>query len=325
MKLLAGAILGLCVALAPMAGAQVTLSAHALCQALQNPDLALPGEDPKAVAAQKAVADMLLNQPSAKELPVFNARLAQIAIHRETRVGKLFFAVLDAAPEVENVPQNADSAGVVAFFPLALGSGARVRLGWTRRGDSFKVAEVAVELTGNAAPFFSAAAPYFGTGNPEAIVLQAAELDYLLGKPIVEPVPAKAFDFGSALKERVAMEAGAAAALLKSLAEGLGPKATVVAKSELLARHLRSAREREALAKVAQQPKFWQSLGDKLQQLAALPRASGAPVSAEGYVRVAVAQESGPGTYTLTRLASGELGIDEGQIGVPNGEAEKGN
>lgn len=170
------------VTLATTAQAQtLTLSAKPLSESLQNPELLLPEENPATAAARKRVTDLLLNQPSDLERPKVHARLADFARHKDTRLGRLFFSALGGCPDLENLDPKSESASLTAEFALALGSGARVRLAWQRKGEHFLVSEFAVEITGNAGALFATAAPYFSPAQVDARLLDAAELDFCWG------------------------------------------------------------------------------------------------------------------------------------------------
>jgi hypothetical protein len=101
---------------APLA-ADTTLSVVPLAKALQNSEL--HGDSPE--EARKAVLDLILNHPAGEtETKAFNARLAALARHKDSRVGRVFFRALETLPEVQQVPEGARSVDLLVRRPLAL-------------------------------------------------------------------------------------------------------------------------------------------------------------------------------------------------------------
>lgn len=298
-----------------------TLSAKPLVESLKNPDLLLPEGDPKLSAARTVVTEMLFNQPSAAETPKFHARLADLARHRDTRVGRLFFTALGAVPDLQGVAADARGASLVCTFELALGSGAQVRVGWVRVGQTFRVSNFAVEITGNAGALFASAAPYFASGQPNAGVLQAAELDYLLGRDTDERArlesERKPFDFDAALKQRFEVTSGDPVALLQSLADALKPEVSPKDRAARIAPHLAQAADRDALAASAQDPALWKRMAEQLAVLQAKPVATSAPARAGATVEVSQQDASGSSSgWKITRLENGKLGLSAETIGA---------
>ncbi len=298
-----------------------TLSAKGLTESLKNPDLLLLAGDPKLETARKAVADMLFNQPSAAELEKFHARLANLARHRDTRVGRLFFTALAAVPAIQGVATDAKGASLVCTFELALGSGAQVRVAWVRVGANFLISNFAVEITGNAGALFASAAPYFASGEPDARVLQAAELDYLLGRDTNERTRLESerqpFDFDAALKQRFEIKAGDPAALLQSLADALKPETPAKDRAGLVSRHLATPEDRAALAAQAQDAELWKRIAEQLAVLQTRPIADSAPLRAGATIEISQQEASGSSSgWKVSRLENGELGLSAETMGA---------
>lgn len=305
-------------AVAGAMGAQpVTLSAKPLSEALKNSNLLLPVQDANHTQAVGAVTALLLNQPGAAELAAFHTRLAQIAQHKDTRLGRLFFAALDACPDLEQISAEDESARVDVEFPLALGSALRVQVGWARNKMQWLIAEFTIDITGNAGALFATAGPYFGIGRPQPAVLDAAELDYLLGRDPAQRLMLESerepFDFDAALRRRCALEAGASAALLAKLAEGLTDRRTPAEKTELLAPHL-SAEAAKALREQGTAIAFWDGLQKQLALLLALPRATGAPAARGGKVQVGRTRQGVYVEWSLSRQDTGRLALGKGTV-----------
>lgn len=300
-----------CLALAPVLGAQsVTLSAKPLAEALKNPDLLMPQDEPRLAEARSRVRALLQNQPTDQELAGFHERLTLLARHRETRLGRLFFSAMDACPDLENVDPLDDQARVEARFPLALGSSARVCCGWVRSDKDWLISEFSVEITGNAAALFAGAAPYFARGAAATAVLEAAELDYLLGRDPAERLKLESerapFDYDAALKQRFAVQPGAPAQLLTRLAEGLTGKQTPAEKLALLGRHMASDGARAELEKQGAGQQFWEGIQKQVQQLAQAPRPGAAPVQPGGQVAVRFVRGGAGSGWAVTRLSTGQ-------------------
>lgn len=308
-------------------GAQpVTLSAKPLSEALQNPDLQLPEDDPKLAAARKAVSDLLLNQPTEAERGVFHQRLMLFARHKDTRLGRLFFYALAGCPDVGNVDAATQSVAVAATFPLALGSGARVRLGWTRKGDSFLVSEFAVEITGNAGALFSGAGPYFSGASVDPLILNADDLDYLLGRDPADRQKLESergpFDFEAALKRRFELETGAPAALLEKLADELSPKKTPAEKVAALSPHLESDAARKELEQQGAKVDFWDVVQKQVGVLKTMPCPAAAPARPDAAISISRTTDVGTDEWALNRLANGKLGLRSGRIGAASEEGK---
>src|SRR5690606_10349459 len=116
----------------PVLGAETTtLSAATLAQALSNPELVDSSDAQAQSAARERVLKLLCNQPSGRELAHVHERLTQLAQHRETRLGRLFFAALRGLPQL-SVPANSSEAAVSTTWPLAFGTALRARVAWRR-------------------------------------------------------------------------------------------------------------------------------------------------------------------------------------------------
>jgi len=309
----------LCCLLAQAVVAQpATLSARPLADALQNGDLLLEQGDEKLAQARAAVEALLLNKPTEHELKRFHARLAALARHRDSRLGRLFFALLRAAPDVHNVGASVERASVTADFALALGSGASVHVGWTRRGEAWLVSELTLSITGNAGALAAAASPYFAQGAPMPEVLNAGELDYLLGRDMEDrgrlPSERTEFDFDAALRARFAIEDGAPAALLESLADGLAAARTPARKTAALAACVEVKGGQAQTFEQAGQRADWKRVESALAALRAGARASGAPVFRGSGVSVRRQTATGETQWSVRRLAAGRLVLSRGEI-----------
>jgi len=311
----------------PALGAQtLTLSAKPLSEALQNSDLLLPEEDPKLADARKRVSELLLNQPTEAERDRFHKRLTLFAKHKQTRLGRLFFAALNGCPDLEQLGKDVSSAGVTATFPLALQSGARVRMAWTRKDEAMLIAEFAVEITGSAGALFAGAGPYFSSAEIEPRILNAAELDYLLGRDTGDRMKLESerskFDFDAELARRFEIEAGAAGTLIETLAETLSSKKTPAEKIEGLLPHLESDAARNELKKQGAKLEFWDAIDKQLARLKTLPRPAGVPQRKLATVSVTRTDATGTEEWTLTRLDSGKLALRAGSIGGTGEESK---
>jgi hypothetical protein len=200
---------------APLA-ADTTLSVVPLAKALQNSEL--HGDSPE--EARKAVLDLILNHPAGEtETKAFNARLAALARHKDSRVGRVFFRALETLPEVQQVPEGARSVDLLVRRPLALEASARVHVAWRLVGEHWKVSRMDVYLEGPGAAPVVKAPPYFAEGAIPGEWLDAEELDYLVGRdPTLRNEPDKApFDFNAALEKYLGADAGAYEALIQRL------------------------------------------------------------------------------------------------------------
>jgi hypothetical protein len=298
--------------LSSAAGAQtLTLSAKPLADSLKNPDLLRPEGDPALAAARTAVAALLLNKPAPGEQNGFHARLALFARHRDTRLGRLFFACLQACPTIENLAPGADRAEVTAMFPLALGSGARVAVTWQRHGETMLIGEFSVQITGNAGALFAGAGPYFSAGEVSAVLLDAPELDLLLGRDpaeLLKPQPERpAFDYDAALARVFALEQGAPAALLEALKQAAAPSRTPAERIELLLPYLADEAARQELRRVGTKVAWWEDFSRRLEALAAQARPGAAPTRPGGTVSVASRHGDTEQHWQLTRDRQGRL------------------
>lgn len=314
------------VTLATAAQAQtLTLSAKPLAEALQNQQLTLPEEDPLTAPARKRVTDLLLNQPSDAERAKFHARLADFARHKDTRLGRLFFTALAGCPDLENVDPKTESASITAQFALELGSGARVRLAWQRKDESFLVSEFAVEITGNAGALFAAAAPYFSPAQIDTRLLDAAELDFLLGRDTRDRMRLESertkFDFAASLASHFELEAGAPATLLADLGKALAGRSTPAEKIAALSPHLAGKQAREELARVGVKPEYWDAVEKQLAALSGQPRPSAAPKRRDGVIETAWRLDDADHAWQVARLSDGKLSLRGGVIGAQREES----
>ena len=230
-----------------------TLSVVPLAKALQNSGLTDVNEAGN--TARETVQSELWNSPGDDlEAETFRNRLAELARHRETRVGKLFFAAMQAVPDVSNLNPNLTAVTVIARWPLALEGAVQARIEYTRRGEIWKISTFELTVHGVAAAPISGLAPYFGEGEGDPEMLDFEPIDYLLGrdpgerqKPEGERTP---FDYDAALAGIFESEDGAWTAMLDNIAAVLDPEAAqdFEDRVDVLKPHLATARERKALS-----------------------------------------------------------------------------
>lgn len=294
-----------------------SLSVVALAEALKNPALEEINSEGFA-AALEPIQNALLNQPADDdERAVFRQRVSAIARHRDTRVGKLFFAALAAAPEVENLPDNAEFARVDAHWPLALGSNAFVTVEWTLQEKAWRISTLRVTLEGVAAAPISGLAPYFGGGEPRTGMLDLEAIDYLVGRdPADRELPEierPAFDYDAALVKLFEAETGAFAALLDKLEAGVKPEVERATRLETLKPHLAGEAEFKALtdadADPARREAFWAAVFEQLKQVRQGARPASAPSRNGAGVSVRVRAGGKDAATGALRLESGEVAL----------------
>lgn len=301
-----------------------SLSVVALAEALKNPAL----EDVKSEGFATALAPIqqaLLNQPADQdELTAFQQRVSAIARHRDTRVGKLFFAALAATPAVENLPETADFAAVDCHWPLALGASARVRVEWQLVEKQWRISTLEVTLDGLAAAPIAGMAPYFGGGEVRVAMMDLEAIEYLLGRdPADRELPETerpGFDYASALAALFESEAGAYGDLLDKLAAKVTPEADRGKRLEALKPHLTSEAEYKALedadGDADRREAFWAAVFEQLKQAQQDPRPSAVPSRSGARVDVRAKADGKESHAAALRLESGEVAL----AGLGSGE-----
>ncbi|MCZ7608015.1 MAG: hypothetical protein M5U25_18535 [Planctomycetota bacterium] len=294
-----------------------SLSVVALAEALKNPALEDINSEGFA-AALEPIQAALLNQPADEdENAAFQQRISAIARHRNTRVGKLFFAALAATPDVENLPDNAEFATVDAHWPLALRSSAQVRVEWRLVEKQWRICTLQVALDGVAAAPISGMAPYFGGGELRTAMLNLEAIDYLVGRdPADRELPElerPAFDFDAALVNLFEAETGACAALLEKLAAGVKPQVERAKRLEALKPHLTGDPEYKALeaadADPARREAFWAAVFEQLKQARQGARPASVPSRTDAGVSVRVRAGGKDAVTAALRLKSGEVAL----------------
>jgi hypothetical protein len=307
----AGAVILLCVLCAGTVAADVTLSVVPVAKALQNPEL--HGESPD--AARAAVSELLLNQPADEaETGRFHARLADLARHKDTRLGRLFFRMLETTPDVEQVPEGAKAVELLVRRPLALDAVSRVLVEWRLDGETWKIARLDVFLEGIAAAPVVKAAPYFAHGPVMSDRFDAQELDYLVGRdPTQRNRPdAEPFDFAAALENYLKSEAGAYTALVKQLRQDVSPGKERALRIAALKPHLTKGGQQEvesADADPERRGEFWATIFKQLEAAESAPQPAAVPVRRQSELRITVKDGAGKAvaaTY-VQRLATGKI------------------
>lgn len=294
-----------------------SLSVVALAEALKNPAL----EDIKSEAFPAALAPIqqaLLNQPADEdERAAFQQRVSAIARHRDTRVGKLFFAALAATPAVENLQETAEFAAVDCHWPLALGASARVRVEWQLVEKQWRISTLQVVLDGLAAAPISGMAPYFGGGEVRAAMLDLEAIDYLLGRdPADRELPETerpGFDYDAALTALFELESGAYGGLLEKLVAKVTPEAERGKRLEALRPHLATDAEYKALedadGDADRREAFWAAVIEQLKQAQQGPRPAAVPSRPGARVDVRVKSAGKEAHAAALRLVSGEVAL----------------
>lgn len=285
-----------------------TLSVVPLAKALQNSDLDSPTPD----QARKAVRDLLVNQPTEVELPAFHERLALLARHRDTRLGKLFFRALETMPGIENVPSEARHAEIIVHRPLELQAVVRVHIGFERVGETWLISRFEVGLEGAGAAPVATAAPYFGNGPVRSMFLDVRELELLVGRDISRRHEGEAFDYDAALAERLKVEEGAYTSVIRKLKQEVTPRAERDKRIAALKPHMDADGARameQADADDKRRDAFWRQVYKQVDTAAAAPAPTGVPARRGGrvLVRAADAQRNELALVQARRLASGEV------------------
>jgi hypothetical protein len=137
-------------------------------------------------------------------------------------------------------------------------------------------------------------------------VLDAYELDYLLGRDINERMKLEAeraaFDFDEALKKRFATTAGEPAALLKSLGEEMRSDKLPADKLAALAAHFEDKPSPEDLTRQAGDAGFAARAAAQLEALDETARAASAPVHEGANVSVSATTPARTTAWTLRRV-----------------------
>lgn len=291
--------------------AETGLSIQPLAKALQNP--ALDGDDPG--QARQAVQALLLNQPQEPdELERFHERLASLARHRDTRLGRLFFRALETVPDVEQTPPGARRVELLLHRPLALDAVLRVHIGWELVEDAWKVSRMDVGFQGAGAAPVAKAPPYFGTGLIPEFLLDADELDLLVGRdPADRRAPEQEpFDFGAALESYLGVEEGGFEEVVENLSQAVTPETERAARINALKPHLEPAAVRAmevADADAERRDEFWRQVFTDLKQAKEGPRPSAVPIRAGGRVNIS-AFDTKPAPISVssaTRLRNGKI------------------
>lgn len=285
-----------------------TLSVVPLAKALQNSDLF--GDSPQDARAN--VRALMVNQPTEAELPAFHERLALLARHKDTRLGKLFFRALETMPGIDNLPADARHAELIVRRPLELAAVVRVHAGFERVGDVWRVARLEVGLEGAGASPVAAAAPFFGSGRVEPLILDARELELLVGRDVESRHEGRDFDYDAALADYLKLEEGAFTAVIKKLREAVTPRTERNQRIAALKPHMSAdaARAMErADADDKQREAFWSAVFKQLDAAAAAAAPTGVPVRRGGSVmaRVHDAARQELSQVQAERLASGEV------------------
>ncbi len=291
--------------------ADTTLSVVPLAKALQNSEL--DGDSPD--EARKAVLDLLLNHPSGKlETEAFHSRLAALARHKDTRVGRVFFRALETLPDVQQVPQGARDVELIVRRPLALEATARVHVAWRLVGETWKVSRLDVYLEGAGAAPVVKAPPYFAEGEIPGEWLNAEELDYLFGRdPTQRNQPDEGpFDFSAAMERYFKAEAAAYETLIARLRKEITPRTERPARMAALKPHLtrdRQATMENADADDARREEFWKGVFDHLAQADKGVRPSSMPVGKGSEVKITARDADGKvlAECVAQRLQTGEI------------------
>lgn len=299
-----------------------TLSVIPLGEALQNPDLMDPeseGHD----AALEAVSSLLANrpEPESDELREFRTRLADLASHRETRVGKLFFGALAATPEIENLPDDVTQAGINALWPLALGSSIRVRAEFRKVDNAWLIAEFELTVDGLAGAPVAGMAPYFGKGEIRPLLLDLDAIDYVVGRDAEDrrrpELERKPFDYDDTLKDIFAAEENGVAGLIDTLNEKVTSKASPEERRVALLPHLATQPEKEALKKGGDDPEFWADIFEQLKIMGKLARPAAMPKREGAQLRISWTSEGEPRLMLAYRLADGNIALRDRPLNAP--------
>ncbi len=245
----------------------------------------------------KAAASLFLNQPAADETARFEARVKALNEHRNTKLGRVFFAILGAMPDVTNLAETAQQAWIGTRWPLPESGELLVHVSWRRKDGRWLLETLEINLLGAAHASFAAAGPYFGPGVAPKDVLDDPRIEKLL------PMTALATTdggFSTAVQE------------VHAAATGAGSREEKLA---VLARHLDDAAL--AVLRAADEDKarrwaLWDGLkrqwekSSRWPQLSSVPEAAGARYEC-GYSEGGGGSLAG-GSAWAARLASGKLG-----------------
>jgi hypothetical protein len=295
-----------------------TLSVVPLAKALQNPVLA----DTKSTEfepAFKQVTDLLLNKPAEDdEKLAMRERVAALSAHRESRVGKLFFAALVAVPEIENLGES-EFAAIDASWPISFGGSIKLRVEYTRSGETWLLSALEATADGVAAAPIAGMAPYFGIGAPRPELLDLEAIDYLVGRDPAdrEKIEAErpAFDFDAALTPIFEAEAGAFQSLLEKLQESIKSSVDREKRIAVLKEHLATEADVKAMQDADADPErreaFWSGMREQVASAlesprpAALPSANGSQVK----VRYRAAGQKDESEQSAQRLTTGKVAL----------------
>ena len=298
-----------------------TLSVVPLAEALQNPELAEQNSKGYEAAVQ-AVSAVMLNrpEPDTDEAAMFREHLADLARHRETRVGKLFFGALRATPDIENLPPKAESAGMNALWPLALGASIRVRAGFAKSGEDWLISELELTVDGVAGAPIAGMAPYFGSGEIRPMLLDLEAIDYVVGRDADDRTrpesERKPFDYDKTLAEIFEAKTGAVQELLTYLGENVRSDVLPDKRVATLRKHLATDSEREALEDAKGDPEFWKGIYAQLKNAAKAPRPAAAPLRTEAKLVVRWRVDGKDKSLTVTRLAPPTPKLEHGELAL---------
>jgi hypothetical protein len=294
-----------------------TLSVVPLAKSLQNPAL-VDTKSTEFTPAFEQVTKQLLNQPTAEELPAVQARVSALAAHRDSRVGKLFFAALQAVPDVENLGES-DFAAVDVSWPIALGGSISMRVEYQRHGENWLIAELEATADGVAAAPLAGMAPYFGIGAPRPELLDLEAIDYLVGRDPADREKIEAerpkFDFDAALPPLFEGEPGAFATLLNALETAIKPgvdreKRLNAVKPQLATEAAVKAME-EADADDQRRETFWDAMREQVAGAQKAPRPASVPKADSASVRVRYRTKGSKDEHeqAATRLSTGKIAL----------------
>ncbi|MCC6575587.1 MAG: hypothetical protein IT462_17545 [Planctomycetes bacterium] len=266
--------------------------------------------DSLAAGDAKAISALFINQPTAAERPAFDARIKALADHRNSRLGRAFFAALRGAPVVSNLPASATRAWLSVHWPLPDRCAAALNVSWRRRDGAWLIDTLALNLSGTALASCAAAAPYFGAGAVDAAFLDEPEIDKL--------IPADAFE----------ADAGAFEAAISDLRDVLTGAGAREDKLAALARHsddeafLKALRAADADA--ARRWALWDGLKRDWENSAHWPALSGVPrrEGARADCGYTGANDASAGKAFALRLKAGRVNAG-GEAVVPPKEAPK--
>lgn len=273
----------LLLALAQSASASDAVSLSALSDALHK------GDAP-------AVRALFLNQPVGEaEQTRFETRVAEIQLRRATRLGKAFFACLNNAPKVANLPALSDRAWLAVRWRLPEEGEISLNAAWVRREQRWLIESLSITLGGTGLAPFAAAAPYFGSSRVAAAVLDDPRLEAL--------IPAS----------ELALEDGACATALADMRDALTGPNSREDKLAAIARHADDDQYLDAVrtadADSARRWALWDGLKREWELSKHWPTLSGAPRATGARVDCGYSGASVSGGAWASRLATGSLGV----------------